>query len=87
MRHDNPPRAETFIIVSDPRYRLEIKREPGDDARERDDEVWLLLSQHVVSKDRPMDDTALHVFEEHTSGSRAISCQRAEDMVSACEVV
>ncbi|RSH94436.1 cysteine protease [Saitozyma podzolica] len=67
-------------LASDPRYRLEIKREPSDDARERDDEVWLLVSQHVVSKDRPMDDTALHVFEEHTSGSRAISCQRAEDM-------
>lgn len=86
MRNNNSPRAETFTIASDPRYMLEIKRELSDNARERerDDEVWLLLSQHVVSKDRPMDDTALHVFEEHTSGSRAISCHRAADMVSAC---
>ena len=28
-------------------------------------EIWLLLSQHLVAKDRPLDDIALHVYEEH----------------------
>lgn len=34
----------------------------------KDKEIALLLSQHLVSKDRPLDDIALHVFEEHEHG-------------------
>jgi hypothetical protein len=45
-----------------PRYRLTV------DAQ-NDEDVWILLSQHLVSKDRALDDIALHVVEEHTSGA------------------
>lgn len=42
-----------------------------------------MLSQHTVNKDRPLDDIALHVFEEHqASGStRVLHPQRAESNV------
>ena len=49
-------------------------------------EVWVLLSQHVHSSDRPLDDIALRVFEEHgtTGESRTMVLHphRTADRVS-----
>ncbi|KAL7419785.1 cysteine protease [Cryptotrichosporon argae] len=42
-----------------PRFHLKVQL-PGFGSEE-EDEVWLLLSQHIVSKDRPLEDVALHV--------------------------
>ena len=44
-----------------PRYRLTVSGAIKDA-----DEVWILLSQHVMSKDRSLDDIALRVVDEHT---------------------
>ncbi|WVR04018.1 hypothetical protein IAU60_001017 [Kwoniella sp. DSM 27419] len=44
----------------DPQFRLRVTC-PQTGPRE----IWILLSQHVTSKDRLLDDVALHVFEEH----------------------
>ena len=43
-----------------------------------------MLSQHTTNKDRPLDDIALHVFEEHQSATsaRVLHPQRAEATVS-----
>jgi calpain-7 len=43
-----------------------------------------MLSQHTVNKDRPLDDIALHVFEEHqtSASARVLHPQRAESNVS-----
>ncbi|ORX36377.1 hypothetical protein BD324DRAFT_651615 [Kockovaella imperatae] len=49
---------------SAPRYRLSISGTPDGSS-----EVWILLSQHVTSNDRPLDDIALRVFEEHFGGT------------------
>ena len=49
---------------SSPRYRLCVRGnqpQPG--------EICILLSQHTTSKDRPLDDIALHVFEEQHAGA------------------
>lgn len=37
--------------------------------------MWLLLSQHLVSKDRSLDDIALHVYEEHEQGGAAVEAR------------
>ncbi|WWC68846.1 uncharacterized protein I206_102782 [Kwoniella pini CBS 10737] len=47
------------VVTANPQYRLSIASTSGDQ------EIWILLSQHITSKDRPLDDIALHVFEEH----------------------
>jgi hypothetical protein len=67
-----------------PRYRLSL-REPVPE------EVSIMLSQHTVNKDRPLDDIALHVFEEHQAGgsgsmTRVLHPQRAESAVSLLPV-
>lgn len=56
-----------------PRYRLTIQGGTGD--------VWLLLSQHLVSKDRAIDDIALHVVEEHSGEILASRPEQHEVMV------
>ncbi|OCF34623.1 calpain-like protease palB/RIM13 [Kwoniella heveanensis BCC8398] len=53
-------------ITANPQYRLKLTDAPLDGS-----EIWLLLSQHVTSKDRPLDDIALHVFEDYEAGPRA----------------
>ncbi|EIW69089.1 hypothetical protein TREMEDRAFT_39376 [Tremella mesenterica DSM 1558] len=37
-------------------------------------EIWLLLSQHTVSKDRILDDIALHIFDHHSTPPSKASC-------------
>ena len=65
-------------IDTSPRYRLCIRGE-------RPQEICVLLSQHTTSKDRPLDDIALHVFEEqHAGGSskgRVLHPHRVESSV------
>ncbi|WWC60071.1 uncharacterized protein I303_102634 [Kwoniella dejecticola CBS 10117] len=50
-------------VSANPQYHLNIAN-----ASEHQ-ELWLLLSQHITSKDRPLDDIALHVFEEYGHGT------------------
>ncbi|TXT11061.1 hypothetical protein VHUM_01812 [Vanrija humicola] len=50
--------SDTIALNASPRYRLTAT------ASEPDAEVWLLLSQHHISKDIPLDDVALHVFRD-----------------------
>lgn len=42
------------------RYRLHVNASSPSSSLS---EVWILLSQHITSRDRPLDDIALHVFE------------------------
>lgn len=70
-------------LDSSPRYRLRVRgNQPGVG------EVCMLLSQHTTSKDRPLDDIALHVFEEQHAGggsglrSRVLHPHRVESTVS-----
>ncbi|KAK1920912.1 calpain-like protease palB/RIM13 [Papiliotrema laurentii] len=55
------------------RYRLDVKM----DRVPPNAEIWILLSQHICNKDRPLDDIALQVHEENSVrpglGSRSIS--------------
>ncbi len=51
------------VLASNPRFRLRIDSAPTDS------EVWILVSQHIANKVRPLDDIALHVFEEHKNTS------------------
>jgi calpain-7 len=54
--------------VANPRFELNITRESPEA-----DDIWILLSQHVTSKDRPLDDIALHIFDDQGSlGQRGI---------------
>ncbi|KAK8861370.1 hypothetical protein IAR55_002189 [Kwoniella newhampshirensis] len=57
-------RAAADTAMSNPQYRLRvtssIKPLP---------EIWILLSQHVTSNDKPLEDIALHVFEEYGASS------------------
>lgn len=43
----------------------------SDHAQARPAEICILLSQHTNNKDRPLDDIALHVFEEQQSQGQA----------------
>nr|ODN98585.1 calpain-like protease palB/RIM13 [Cryptococcus depauperatus CBS 7855] len=54
----------TNIINSQYRLRIQVS------ALEHLPEVWILLSQHVTSRDRPLDDIALHVFEVFNNPSQ-----------------
>lgn len=58
------PSDTTSGTRNQPRYCLNVS---GGATGEQ--EVWILLSQHLVSKDRALDDIALHVYEEHEHGS------------------
>lgn len=76
-----PPSEEDSQISLDtsPRYRLRVRGDqPG--------EICILLSQHTTSKDRPLDDIALHVFEEQQAGgssrSRVLHPHRVDSSVS-----
>ncbi|WVQ73824.1 hypothetical protein IAR50_003405 [Cryptococcus sp. DSM 104548] len=51
---------EADFDSTNPQYRLQAQCS----AATRLPEVWVLLSQHIVSRDRPLDDIALHVFEQ-----------------------
>ncbi|ORY29529.1 hypothetical protein BCR39DRAFT_531983 [Naematelia encephala] len=51
------------VSMSNPRYKLSVMTSSSDHMPE----IWILLSQHIVSKDRPMDDIGLHIFEEPES--------------------
>lgn len=65
-----PPSEDDNQGESSPRYRLNVRGDqPG--------EVCILLSQHTTSKDRPLDDIALHVFEEQHAGSGSGSSSRS----------
>ncbi|WVF66841.1 hypothetical protein IAT40_001583 [Kwoniella sp. CBS 6097] len=59
-------------ITTHPQYRLNIS---GTSLEES--EVWILLSQHITSKDRPLDDIALHVFEDFEGGSNRVNGGRS----------
>ncbi|OCF58147.1 calpain-like protease palB/RIM13 [Kwoniella mangroviensis CBS 10435] len=52
--------------IANTQYRLKITSNASDSQ-----EIWILLSQHITSKDRPLDDIALHVFEEYDHGGKA----------------
>jgi calpain-7 len=67
--------------ASSPRYRLTISQATKSLSLDMP-EVWILLSQHITNKDRPLDDIALHVFGDHTrSGVTSKGAQRAEGLV------
>ena len=51
--------------ISSLRYRLAVTSK----SLQPKSEIWVLLSQHVVNKDRALDDIALHVHEDSTTGS------------------
>ncbi|KAI9632395.1 calpain-like protease palB/RIM13 [Dioszegia hungarica] len=53
--------SSSSMSASHPRYRLSVASAPAGT------EVWILLSQHIVSKDRALDDIALHVHEERAA--------------------
>ncbi|WVW79913.1 hypothetical protein I302_101883 [Kwoniella bestiolae CBS 10118] len=80
-RHWSWPKPKSYspsgsAVTTHPQYRLQITAPSSDDQ-----EIWVLLSQHITSKDRPLDDVALHVFEEygHRSGSgRLIRPEKAD---------
>ncbi|OXB33391.1 calpain-like protease palB/RIM13 [Cryptococcus neoformans] len=57
-----PPdlRSDADPGMMDTRYRLHVNAPPSSSLSE----VWILLSQHITSRDRPLDDIALHVFED-----------------------
>ncbi|WRT65480.1 uncharacterized protein IL334_002423 [Kwoniella shivajii] len=64
--------------LRNPQYRLKVSS-PSSNVHE----IWILLSQHITSKDRPLDDIALHVFEEYGAGSklgRSVSPEMADQM-------
>lgn len=46
--------------MMDSRYTLHVNASSSSSLPE----VWILLSQHITSRDRPLDDIALHVFED-----------------------
>ena len=50
----NPLRLISCLDLT-PRYRLNI----SGGSNKRSDEIWIMLSQHVTSNDRPLDDIAL----------------------------
>ncbi|WWD16725.1 hypothetical protein CI109_101156 [Kwoniella shandongensis] len=52
--------GESDALISNPQYRLLVSCPP-----EPLPEIWIMLSQHITSSDRPLEDIALHVFEEH----------------------
>ncbi|KIR26024.1 calpain-like protease palB/RIM13 [Cryptococcus deuterogattii LA55] len=64
-RHWSWPKPPDLPSDADPgmmdsRYRLHVNASPSSSLPE----VWILLSQHITSRDRPLDDIALHVFED-----------------------
>lgn len=68
--------------MMDIRYRLHVDAPPSSSLSE----VWILLSQHITSRDRPLDDIALHVFEDlgpnHSRNLEAIYSEGLERIVS-----
>ena len=50
-------------------------------------EIWFLLSQHMNSKDKPLDDIALHVHEDTTLLHSQISADRVGGSVSSSATV
>lgn len=64
-RHWSWPKPPDLPSDADPgmmntRYRLHVNASSPSSSLS---EVWILLSQHITSRDRPLDDIALHVFE------------------------
>ncbi|ODO06320.1 calpain-like protease palB/RIM13 [Cryptococcus wingfieldii CBS 7118] len=75
------PQTSSFeldIDTTNPQYRLQAQCSSSSGLPE----VWVLLSQHIVNKDRPLDDIALHVFEEFGAGQKrragAVHSERLE---------
>ncbi|WWC87652.1 uncharacterized protein L201_002542 [Kwoniella dendrophila CBS 6074] len=70
-----PKPTNDSTSITNPQYRLNVSSSSSNQ------EIWILLSQHYTSKDRPLDDIALHVFEEHGHGAkrgRLIRPERAD---------
>ena len=51
-------------LASSPRYRLTLSQ--LSPLLPEDREIFILLSQHLTSKDRPINDISIYVFEEYT---------------------
>ncbi|WVQ94450.1 hypothetical protein IAU59_001529 [Kwoniella sp. CBS 9459] len=66
----NASQPDDIHAIANPQHRLRISKAASDAVDEGgESEIWILLSQHVSSKDRPLDDIALHVLEDFEGGS------------------
>ena len=63
--------------ISSLRYRLAVTTK----TLQPKSEIWVLLSQHVVNKDRALDDIALHVHEESTAAGGGGSSRNTVSML------
>ncbi|WVQ83588.1 hypothetical protein IAT38_005729 [Cryptococcus sp. DSM 104549] len=71
---------EQTTVMTNPQYRLHVTAPPTGNLPE----IWILLSQHITSTDRPLDDIALYVFEEYGTSGRGrmgmVNPERIEKM-------